>query len=250
MVACVHRGMEQRIDALAQRAGLVIRRRVPPSASLGGRALRDLGITLVLDVGANVGQYAQWVRETGFAGRIVSFEPLREEFAQLGRAAAEDPGWEVRNEALGDLDGEAEIHVSQDSVASSFLDLSDYAKTDWPWRETNYVERQPVKIQRLDTLAPVLLRDDDRTLLKLDVQGYEMAALRGAEDTLDRVAAVQCELSLVELYEGQPRMWELLRHLDARGFRPIGLEPVVADPATGHQLQLDGLFVRRDSTAR
>ena len=246
----MHRRLEQRIDAWAQRAGLVIRRRVPPSASLGGRALRDLQITLVLDVGANVGQYGGWVRETGFAGRIVSFEPLRAEFAQLEHAAAGDPGWEARNAALGDRDGDAEIHVSQDSVASSFLDLSDYAKTDWPWRETTYVERQTVAINRLDTLAPDLLRDSDRTLLKLDVQGYELTALQGAEATLEGLAAVQCELSLVELYEGQPRMWELLRHLDERGFRPIGFEPVVADPATGHQLQLDALFVRRASTPR
>src|SRR5215831_3678983 len=64
--------------------------------------IEKYAIDLVLDVGANTGQFARQLRQYGYTGRIVSFEPLRAALLQLQTQAARDPAWEVWPYALGD----------------------------------------------------------------------------------------------------------------------------------------------------
>ena len=101
-----------------------------------------------------------------------------------------------------------------------------------------------IEARRLDSLAPELLGDASRVLLKLDVQGAELRALSGAEASLRRILVVEMELSLVPLYEGGALMREALDRLDAAGY-DLGLEPGFSDPSSGRLLQADGLFTRR-----
>src|SRR5690348_3558751 len=58
-------------------------------------------VNCVVDVGARHGDFAYLVRLFGFRGRIVSFEPISENFETLTRRAATDPAWTVRQLALG-----------------------------------------------------------------------------------------------------------------------------------------------------
>ena len=206
------------------------------------RLLRSEGIGTVLDVGANAGQYAQRLRAAGYAGRIVSFEPLTEAFTALERAASADPGWEARRLALSDTDGEAEIHIAGNSWSSSLLDMGERHLASAP--ESAYVGSERVRTARLDTIWDELIGPDERPFLKLDVQGFEMHVLRGAAARLDRVAGVQAELALVHLYEGDSLWHEVIADLEARGFELAGLEPGFEDPESGRMLQVDGLFLR------
>jgi FkbM family methyltransferase len=207
------------------------------------KLLRSEGIEVVLDVGANAGQYAQQLRAAGYVGRIVSFEPLPEAFAALERAAAADPRWEARRLALSDADGEAEIHVAANSWSSSLLDMGERHLASAP--ESAYVGREHVTTARLDSIWEEVLGPDARPFLKLDVQGFEMHVLRGAAGHLDRVAGVQAELSLVHLYEGDSLWRDVVDHLEEEGFELVGLEPGFEDPETGRMLQADGTFLRR-----
>ena len=109
------------------------------------------------------------------------------------------------------------------------------------------VATDTVNVARLDDVADEFLDASRRVFLKLDLQGYELAALRGAERTLEQVYAVEVELSLVELYRGQPLFPEVFEHLAVRGFRCVGLDPVFVDHESGYLLQVDGLFVRETS---
>src|SRR4051812_28152839 len=59
------------------------------------RLLARHGISVILDVGANEGHFGWDMRELGYRGRIVSFEPMREAFGRLARAAASDTGWQA-----------------------------------------------------------------------------------------------------------------------------------------------------------
>ena len=81
------------------------------------RLLRHYGVTVVLDVGANEGQYGRELRLAGYKGRIVSFEPMAAPFAKLATAARSDPGWDVVQLALGEANAETEINVSRNSVS-------------------------------------------------------------------------------------------------------------------------------------
>jgi hypothetical protein len=106
--------------------------------------------------------------------------------------------------------------------------------------ESRYVGEVTVPLARLDAVE---LPRSDAVLLKVDVQGAERAVLEGAPETLERVRLLELELSVVELYTGQPLLPEMLAELTARGFVLAALRPSLADPRTGRLLQLDGLLL-------
>jgi hypothetical protein len=82
-------------------------------------------------------------------------------------------------------------------------------------------------------------------LLKIDTQGYEMEVLRGARRSLtDKINAVQTELSLVELYDGQPLLLDVCNFLKQYNFNLRHIIPGFKDPISGALLQLDGIFTK------
>jgi FkbM family methyltransferase len=201
------------------------------------RLIEERRVTVVLDVGANAGQYAKRLRDDGYSGTIVSFEPLREAYESLCAAAARDSAWQTFNLALGEALTVAAMNVSANSYSSSFLPITQ--RTVEADHSAAYVGTEHVNVTALDLLE----LPPGRTMLKIDVQGFEPSVLRGARALLLTVELVELELSLVPIYEGQelaPAVCALLRDY---GFVPVALEPAFSDPTTGEILQVDGLFV-------
>jgi FkbM family methyltransferase len=230
------------VKDLAHRAGIEVAEWRPPERRLHDFLVRH-SIEVVLDVGANRGQFGRELRSAGFDGRIVSFEPLSEPFALLAAAAEGDPLWELRRHALGDAEEERAIHVASNTASSSFLALGAEHRAAVP--ETRYVADEQVRVLRLDDVVDSLDLDGRPTLLKLDVQGYELPVLNGARRALTQLAALQCEASVVPLYDGQAVLADLVIELRERGFELEELEPGLYDRATGRLLQFDGRFVSR-----
>lgn len=206
------------------------------------RLLADQAIDLVLDVGANVGQFAGRMRELGYAGRLVSFEPQRAAFAELSRISAADSRWECRPLALGDKDGEATIHLSANSWSSSLLPIGERHVASAP--DSAYAGEETVPVRRLDAIEG-LVTGNERIYLKLDTQGFELPVLVGAQGILPHVKVIETELSLVSLYEGQALLPEVIAHLQGAGYDLVALDPAFVEARTGHVLQMDGIFVRR-----
>jgi FkbM family methyltransferase len=202
--------------------------------------LQRRGVDVVLDVGANAGQYGSMLRELGFAGRLVSLEPVAEAFAELERLAATDGAWEVVHVAASDADGEITLNVTADSRSSSVLARNERFADKAGWAPK---ESRRVPARRLDGLVGELLRPRERAHLKLDIQGYERNVLDGAGDALGRFEALELELSVTPLYVDQPQLVEMLPLLAERGFRPVCLEPILLDD-DGLLMELDGLFAR------
>jgi FkbM family methyltransferase len=207
------------------------------------RALEGRGIDGVLDVGANTGQFARALRQAGFGGRVVSVEPLRDAYRVLSESTALDSRWTAERAAVGARAGVLTINVAGNSLSSSVLPILDRHVHAAP--HSRYVATEEVPATTVDYLVARHGLDPARTLLKLDVQGYEVPALTGAAGTLDGLAAVRTEMSLVPLYEGQALMPDLLAHLDAHGFELWLVDPGFVDPATGRPLQVDGVFFCR-----
>lgn len=230
------------VKAAARRAGVELLRFNPTNSLDAARPLllREQRVDLVVDVGANSGQWATELRAEGYAGPIVSFEPFADACEQLRAGAASDPAWTVHRVALSDYEGEAQLHVADnEGASSSLLAMAEAHRRAAP--NAGYVAVETVTTTTLDAVD---LPPGERLMLKLDVQGAERAVLDGAERTLPRVRAVECELSLVELYEGQALMGELVDRLAAAGLVLWGLRPTFADPSSGRLLQVDGLFAR------
>jgi FkbM family methyltransferase len=219
--------------------------RYGPGTSASARRIHlfeRYGIGLVLDVGANVGQYALSLRRDGYAGRILSFEPLSAACATLQRAAGRDHAWQVLRCALGDRDGTAILNVAGNSVSSSVLAMLPAHLRSAP--ESAYVGTEEVPLRRLDSVLEEHGRPGERAFLKVDAQGSERAVMEGAAGCLDAILGVQLEMPLTPLYQGEASMPELVEYLAERGFFLMSLEPAWSDPASGRVLQVDGMFFR------
>ena len=242
---------EQRLaNRLRERAKLAVRRalhRVDLDVSRGPYANRLAstldaeGIEAILDIGANVGQFATMVRRAGFAGRIVSCEPLQGAFGQLSSRAGRDPSWIVVHTAVGSESGTTTINVSANSFSSSVRAMTDEHLTSAPGSE--YVGSETVGLATVRDLVAEHRLTPSRTLLKVDTQGFEDEVLTGAGDLLPQFGAIQLEMSLVELYADQKLFHDHYTLLREHGFWLHIIEPGFSGP-TGRMLQCDGLFVR------
>jgi FkbM family methyltransferase len=201
-----------------------------------------LGINFVLDVGANAGGWAAELRDGGYQGAIWSYEPLLDAFAELKKASASDELWKVINCACGAEAGEAEINVAKNGCSSSLLPMLEAHSVNAPYAD--YVSHERISVCTLDDSVMPSLKSSDNLWLKIDTQGFEAEVLRGATRLMPHVSALECELSLVPLYEGQALLDELLTSIYRMGFRMVGIAPVFFAKETGYQLQIDGTFLR------
>ena len=234
-------------------AGVLLHRaservRVPNHAKVIAGVTRAMHVQTLLDIGANRGQYGQLMRRAGYTGDIVSLEPVSDAFAKLEAASAADARWSILRAGAGATAGTMPIHVAGNSVSSSFLPMGDRHLELAPQSAYTRVEEVPVT-----TVADVLTErsiDPRTTMLKADVQGYEAAVLDGAGDALGELAVLQLELGLLELYEGQPLLSEIVARLEAAGHTLWTFFPAFYDKANGRMWWADGLFVRSDLAAK
>lgn len=199
------------------------------------------GIDVFFDVGANRGQTGQALREAGYTGKIISFEPLSAAYTELRLCANDDVNWVCENYALGETPGMAPIGVSANSVSSSLLPAR--PETIRINQRIGYVSHENVTIRRFDDVFPGHADNTSRCYLKVDVQGFEHEVLRGALGSLSRMRAIQLEASLVPVYEGEPLLQETLSFMAFLGFRPVDIIPAWRHPKTDELLQVDVLFL-------
>jgi FkbM family methyltransferase len=205
--------------------------------------LTSLNISLVIDVGANVGQFALEIREKGYEGKIMSFEPLINAHEQLLRNSSKDKLWKIHPRcAVGDFDGEIEIQVAGNSYSSSIRQMLKTHITAAP--DSAPIGVEIAQMIQVDTLIDQWRNHDGNIYLKIDTQGFEKEVLRGAMQTLALVTAVQLEMSIIELYEGQSLYEYFFDFFKSEGFRLYQLIPGFLDPHTGQLLQFDAVFIR------
>ena len=134
------------------------------------------------------------------------------------------------------------IHINAHRQSSSILKLGVTHREAFPFAKEDGTRN--VKLVRLDTLFKG--RQFERpTLLKLDVQGYEPAAMRGAAGILDQIDYVLMETSFRPLYEGEKVFTEILPLMESFGFRFLRPVDWLQDPRSGEILQMDALFAKQ-----
>lgn len=200
-------------------------------------------IDLLFDVGANIGQYALLSRGEGYSGKIVSFEPLSSAYRVLKETSKSDRSWVVHERcAVGASNGEIEINIAGNSYSSSILPMLQAHSDAAP--QSVYIGKDSAKIITLDSVFYDYQTEKNRVFLKIDTQGFERAVLEGGKNCLRDIKAIQLELSLVPLYEGQELYDFFFSYLKNAGFEIWSLVPGFADSRTGQSLQFDCVFVR------
>jgi len=165
----------------------------------------------------------------GYGGLIVSFEPVTADFAHLSDLAAKDPNWQIHQIALGELKAEGTINVTSDSLFNSFLEPNEFIKG----QGLRVKQQEVVQIRPLDGLFNRCLAgiDKPQPYLKLDTQGYDFKVLDGAMGVLERMVALQIELSVKPVYEDSPYYLDSIARLEQLGFEVTGLFPIARDNA-------------------
>lgn len=237
--------LETFLRRAANQCGLDVTRYRPEVTATGRLAamLKHHGVNLVIDVGANVGQFAQGLRSAGYAERLLSFEPLAHAHARLLEASRRDDRWDIAPRmVIGDHKGETEIHVAGNSVSSSVLEMLEPHAIAAP--KSRYVASETVAVNTLDGILIGKMQADTVPFLKVDTQGYEDRVLDGAPGVLARACGLQLELSFVPLYEGQKLFDELTTRVCALGYSIWAVWPGFCDRESGRMLQVDAVFFR------
>ena len=220
--------------------------RFNPKSSINLRILqffKRYKIDTVLDIGANIGQYALWLRECGYKDRIISFEPLSKAHHQLVINSKKDSNWIIAPRvAIGNEEGRKIINIAGNFVSSSILKMSDIHIKAAP--KSAYVGSEEICITRLDSIGENFLIPDNNVFLKIDVQGYELNVLEGAINILPKIKGIQIELSLVTLYENQLLFHEMIDYIVRLGFELYDIFPGFRNEQTGRLLQTDAIFFR------
>jgi FkbM family methyltransferase len=205
--------------------------------------LRAQRVNCVLDVGANIGQFARKLRSVGYTGRIVSFEPSPKALPALTALAEHDANWIVRPVGLAAVAGTAQLHLYASSDFDSlhaplpsgherFSALSSVGKAE--------ITLSTLALERPTATAGI---NCPRLLLKSDTQGHDLDVLRG-EPGLPNVVAVLVELSAQAIYEDQPHMTTIIERLQADGFMPVAFQPINRAADRLRVVEFDGLFMR------
>lgn len=205
--------------------------------------LANRPIDLILDVGANTGQFARKMRLKFPLAHIISFEPLPEQYAELEAWAKADGNAAALNLGLGESEATLPFFRHVDHSASSSM-LQAHASGVASFPQMTNAELTEVAVRRLDVVLAELGRPvGPATLLKLDVQGFEAQVMRGAAETLRRVGALITEVNIDPIYEGQAEFRELAELAQAAGLRYAGNYAQHLAP-DGHVAFLDAVFIR------
>lgn len=199
------------------------------------------GVNLILDVGANNGQYALEMRRLGYRKKIISFEPLSKAYAKLETNSMKDKLWSIYNYALGEFDGETHINISANQHSSSIKKMLDTHLDAAP--ESQYTGKETIKIKKLDSIFDSLVTVNDIVLLKIDTQGYEFQVLQGAIKNLKKIKLIQLEMPLIQLYENDITIEVVLDFMKENNFKLVSIENGFFDPRNGSLLQVDGFFL-------
>jgi FkbM family methyltransferase len=206
-------------------------------------------IDAVLDVGANEGQYGEFIRKrVGYVGTLHSFEPLAHLAKRIQSRKTGDDLWFVHNVALGNTEAELPLHVMARDTFSSFREPDHVAVPEMSNSNT-VIRDEMVPVRRLDDIASGLTGVPGASIyLKIDTQGFDIEVMRGAKQFLRQVRALQFELATQRIYKGVPHFLETIRYVEELGFDISGLFPIVADDNL-RVVEFDCVMVRAPAPA-
>ena len=209
-------------------------------AALSSPRIRHVSrhIDVILDVGANIGQYAYMASKVWPTIPVFSVEPDPVSFGILERNRSR---FDIRGKAfqfgLGDSTGERVLKVQEDSAQNSFRNKVSVAGGG--------IREVMVPCLTLDEFS-LMLPEFANAWLKIDAQGSELEVIRGAVGALRRFAFVQLEVAFVPSYSGQHTAEVLIAEMHGHGYHCIDILDVLRDRTkiSAPIVEADFLFAR------
>lgn len=206
------------------------------------KLFKNYNIDVVIDVGANIGQFGGELRNLGYKGQIISFEPTSDAFSKLKKNAQNDALWQIHNYSLGDFDGESTINISKNSVSSSLLNNLPQLVESAP--SAVFVSTETIQVKKLDSIFSNFNIEGKNIYLKIDTQGYEYKVIQGANNSLEKIVGLQVEMALIPTYEENVSFHDLSQILIEKKFNITSIESGYYDKTSGKLLEVDGVFFK------
>lgn len=206
------------------------------------KRILELQPEVVIDIGANEGQFALEMRHAGYNGQMISFEPQPDVYDKLSKISESDNNWECQQFAIGDSFDKLRMHVSATSQSSSLFPIGKTHTDLMP--HTIQVSEIEVSVIPLDYWASSASIGGKKIFLKVDVQGYELQALEGASKVINSVVGALIELNFVTLFDGQSKYYEVIGLLEKAGLTLAALVSAQYHPESGDLLWADGFFIK------
>jgi FkbM family methyltransferase len=220
-------------DRLARRLGVP---EIPPA--LERLQANSFSPEHIFDVGAYSGEFAKLCRGLWPSAKLTCFEVLPHRVGELRRWCAQDGNAVVIDSLLG-AETRTAVPFHEMETASSVF-------------EEHFIQAAPVRAYRMQTIDEIVKSREFEapSFLKLDVQGYELEVLKGAQNTLSQVSAVLAEVNLIDIHKGAPLLDELVLFLCDRGFVTYDICGLARRPLDKALWQADFIFVPRNSVLR
>jgi FkbM family methyltransferase len=158
----------------------------------------------IFDVGANIGQSIKRFKNIFLNPIIHSFEPVKECFDIINNKYY-DKNITINNFALGNYNNFKFFNVNKLTYTSSFLDINKQNNKSFLFEKKR---KEKVKIIKLDNyIKNNNIKYVD--VLKIDTQGYELEVLKGAKNSLKRIKFIEIEITLDNIYKGNPPFYQI-----------------------------------------
>lgn len=207
--------------------------------------IQSNNVDLIVDVGANIGQFASNIISYNDQIEIWSFEPSSIAYRQLLKNSRSYPNWKIQDQmALGAHNENIKINISDNIVSSSILKIEKKHIDNAPSSVIKTTEN--IQMKTLDSFE--LYGSNRNIFLKIDTQGYELEVLKGAIKTFSNISLIKLELSTYCLYKDQPLCDELISFLYKKNFNIIDIENGFRSNSSSEMLQFDALFKKENLT--
>lgn len=207
------------------------------------KIIENYKIDLVIDVGANSGQFGRLLRGIEYKGDILSFEPVSSTFEELRKNSENDKKWDKMKLALGNKKGMGSINVFDSTDFSSILSPNEFGKQAF-----KQIRASRTETIEIDTLDNVLARSQHlktrKIFLKMDTQGYDLNVFNGAKNSVNSIVAILSEISFLPIYEGMPDYHQVLKEFETNGFVVTGLFPVSRSESLSI-IEMDGVLINK-----
>lgn len=208
------------------------------------KILQHHNFDVVIDVGANTGQFAESLLDFGFKGQIVSFEPTSDAYKELSKRAQKYPNWDIEEQmAIGNDSGTITINISKNTVFNSIKKIdTEYATYN---NDAQIIGSEEVPIKTLNSFKEKYFNGSKKVLLKIDTQGFEKEVLEGASEIIEQVDGIKIEVPLQPIYDDVKLTFkEMINTFYDLGFTCVSLDEVAVNKTSGYVHEMDAIFVR------
>ena len=176
--------------------------------------LVGLELDTVIDIGSNKGQFILLVEKMFNNVKILSFEPIKEVYLKQKKFFSKNKNIDIFNFGLGAKKKDVILNISKKNDSSSILKIKYPNQLS---KKFEIIENRKISIKTLDEILSTFNLKKN-ILIKLDVQGYELEVLRGANEILSRIKYIIIEIAENQFYKDQETNNSIINYLNQKNF--------------------------------